>query len=314
MEPIQLTAQDGVSIWLSAWLPVEPARGVVLISHGLSEHAARYEHFARDLTLAGFAVYAHDQRGHGAHAEQLGWFAEQDGWERLLTDLEQVRAYVASQHPGLAVCLFGHSMGSFIARSYFLRYGASLSVLVLSATGYRQGGMARVMRFVARQWGRVVGKRQPSRFLARLIFGGFNLTFWPRRTPADWLSRDPLEVDRYLADPLCAFFPTPALWVDLFGGVMAMERAEKQARGLKFDCPVLMVAGSRDPVSLGKFALRQLTRRYRAAGLKQIEQHVYPGGRHEMHNEINRTKVMRDLVAWLDSHLKTSGKLTGRPD
>lgn len=300
MDTMQLTAGDGKIIWLYRWLPLVAIRGVVLISHGLSEHGQRYERFAHDLCLAGFAVYAYDHRGHGAHAEQRGWFADVAGWEKLQTDLDQVRCQVASQHPGVPLTLFGHSMGSFIARRYFLHHGADLSGLVLSATGYRQRVMARVMRFITRSWGRLVGMRTPSRFLTLLIFGGFNLTFRPRRTPADWLSRDPLEVDRYLADPLCAFFPTPSLWVDFFGGVMELERAEKQARQLPFDCPVLMVAGSRDPVSLGKYGLNQLAHRYRAAGLHQIDIHVYRGARHEMHNEINRSKVMRDLVDWLD--------------
>lgn len=302
MESQQLTADDGTTIWLYRWLPAVAIRGVVLVVHGLSEHGQRYARFAHDLNLAGFAVYAYDQRGHGAHAELRGWFAEQEGWQRLQLDLDQVRATVAASHPEQPLYLFGHSMGSYVARQYVLNHGDSLDGLVLSALGYRQGVMASVMRAVTRTWGRVVGERQPSRFLVRLIFGSFNLMFWPRRTPADWLSRDPLEVDRYLADPLCASFPTPALWVDLFGGVRALEQAEKRAPTLPSGLPVLLLAGSRDPVSRGKFGLNQLARRYRAAGVQQIDRLVYPGGRHEMHNEINRSKVMRDLVEWFDRH------------
>jgi alpha-beta hydrolase superfamily lysophospholipase len=303
MESLQLSAEDGKPIRVYRWLPPHAPEGLVLISHGLTEHGARYAYFARDLCQAGFAVYAYDHRGHGAHAEQTGWFAESDGWRLLQSDLEQVRSGIAAWHPDTPLCLFGHSMGSFIARRYFIEHGARLDALVLSATGYRQGKAARVMQLLTRLWGKVVGPRQPSRFLTRLIFGGFSLAFRPRRTPLDWLSSDPSEVDRYLADPLCGFFPTPSLWSDLFGGVAEMEKREKLARKLEFDCPVLLVAGSRDPVSLGGYGLKQLARRYHRAGLTQIALRIYPGGRHEMHNEVNRAEVMTDLIRWLKTHL-----------
>ncbi|TDR80371.1 alpha/beta fold hydrolase [Paludibacterium purpuratum] len=300
MDSLQLKAPDGADISLYRWQPAGAPRGVLLISHGLSEHGQRYDRMARELCLAGFVVYALDHPGHGPRAEVPGFFAERDGWRRVLDRLDVVRRHLDDTHPGLPLTLFGHSMGSFVARCYFLQHGEGLAALVLSATGYRQGVLARVMRRVAMAWGGLVGRQVPSRFLARLIFGGFNLTFWPKRTAADWLSRDADEVDRYLADPLCAAFPTAGLWVDLFGGVVAMERSEKHAPDLASACPVLLLAGSRDPVSLGYFGLNQLAARYRAAGLSQVEVRVYRGGRHEMHNEINRDAVIRDLVLWLE--------------
>ncbi|WP_215780326.1 alpha/beta hydrolase [Paludibacterium sp. B53371] len=300
MDTLHLPFSPGPDIAVYRWSPASAPRGVLLISHGLSEHGQRYERMARALNLAGYEVYALDHPGHGPQAEIPGYFADQDGWWRVVERLNVVRHHLQQQHPGLPLVLFGHSMGSFIARSYFLQHGEGLAALVLSATGYRQGGMARVMRAIASGWGKVVGYKVPSPFLARLVFGSFNLTFWPKRTRADWLSRDADEVDRYLADPLCAGIPTAGLWVDLFGGVRQMESAEKHAPSLPRTCPVLLLAGSRDPVSLGYFGLRQLAARYRAAGLSRVELLVYRGGRHEMHNEINREAVMHDLVVWLE--------------
>lgn len=311
METFRLSAIDGRPIWLYRWQPDGVPRAAVLISHGLSEHAQRYGRLAADLCAAGFVVYAHDHRGHGPHAEVRGWFAEEDGWHKVLDDLHRVRSFINDSHPDLPLALFGHSMGSFIARAYFLRYGAGLSALVLSATGYRQGRMALVMRWVARRQGRRHGLREPSLFMLKLVFGGFSLMFWPRRTPADWLSRDAREVDRYLADPYCAAVPTPGLWVDFFGGIAELERGEKAGRGLPHDCPVLLVAGSRDPVSFGKFGLNQLARRYRTAGLAAVEVRVYRGGRHEMHLETNREQVVQDLVAWLQRHTATAAATAG---
>lgn len=302
MDTISLQVSTGRQIALYRWQPDGEVRSVVLISHGLSEHGQRYGRLAQMLCRQGVLVLAYDHRGHGPAAEVPGWFAVSDGWQQVLDDLHSVRQYLTATWPGLPLVLYGHSMGSFIARAYFLHHGAGLAGLILSATGYRQGAMAGIMRFVAQQWGRVVGQQTPSRFLSCLVFGSFNLTFRPRRTACDWLSRDPVEVDRYLADPYCAGLPTPGLWADLFGGVAALEQAERKARALP-GCPVLLLAGSRDPVSWGWFGLGQLARRYLAAGLQQIDLLVYPGGRHEMHNETNREQVEHDMLAWLQTNV-----------
>ncbi|WP_028536771.1 alpha/beta hydrolase [Paludibacterium yongneupense] len=300
MQTRLLTAGDGEAITLHGWMPDAAARGVVLLSHGMSEHGARYDTFARTLVLAGWIVYAHDHRGHGAGARIRGWFAERDGWERVVDDLHAVREWAVAQHPGLPVFLFGHSMGSFIARSYVVRHGDGLAGLILSATGYRQGVVARAMRKIARLTARFGNKEDPSRVMGCLVFGSFNLTFIPSRSPVDWLTRDTAEVDRYLADRLCGFPPTSAMWIDLFDGVIEMERAEKNGSRLPKHCPLLLLAGSRDPVSLGRFGLEQLARRYRRAGAGDVTVKVYRGGRHEMHNELNRDEVMADLATWLD--------------
>ncbi len=302
MQLSRLRAEDGQDVPLCQWLPATTARGVVLVSHGMSEYAARYDRFALALNAAGYAVYAHDHRGHGAQAAQegrLGWFAEEEGWDRVVADLHTVRCHAEAAHPGLPLVVLGHSMGSFIVRAYFLRHGEGLAGLVLSSTGYRQRWLAAILRKLAAWDGRRRGWQQASPFMAKLVFGSFNLAFMPTRTRMDWLSRDSTEVDAYIADPLCGGDPAPGLWHDLFGGIIAMEAGEAAGQGLPKDCPVYLLAGSRDPVSQGKLALGQLARRYRAAGLRDVETRVYPGGRHEMLNESNRDQVMADLLGWL---------------
>ena len=302
MDRFELRAVDGHRIHGCCWLPAaaQPVRAVLLIAHGMSEYAARYQPFAEQLAAQGIAVYAHDHRGHGPYAAHHGWFAATQGWDKVLADVESVRQHAVAQHHGLPVLLFGHSMGSFVARSYFLQHGSKLSGLMLSATGYRQRPLARLLRAIARLCGRLGGMDRPSRLMAWLVFGSFNLGFIPTRTKADWLSRDTAQVDAYLADPLCGFDPTPGLWIDLFGGIIAMEQEEATAKGsLPRHCPVYMLTGSRDPVSRGKLALGQLEIRYRDAGLIDIHSHVYKGGRHEMLNESNRAEVLRDISSWL---------------
>lgn len=300
MDKFSIATADGHTIHGVSWAPATTPRALVVIAHGLSEHGARYDALARQLQAAGYQVYAHDHRGHGRAAALPGWFAAHDGWSLVVDDLREVVDHAAACHPGVPLVLYGHSMGSFISRAFFLRYGHRLSGMVLSATGYRQRALARIMRGVARLAARLAGASKPNTFMTKLVFGSFNLGFKPTRTALDWLSRDPAEVDAYINDPLCGRHPTPQLWIDLFGGIMALEQGEAAGRGLAVACPVWLLAGSRDPVSLGKYGLKQLSRRYRKAGLQDVTMTVYPGGRHEMHKESNRAEFEADLLRWLN--------------
>jgi len=302
MQTFTLSAVDGAAIPVCLWAPAGTPRATVLISHGMSEYAARYHRLATRLSAAGYLVVAHDHRGHGVAPAVRGHYADNDGWNKVVDDLRVVQEWAAERAPGLPQLLFGHSMGSFIARAFFIAYGERLSGLVLSATGYRQRWLAAVLGRVAGWQGRKHGYTAPNRLLARLVFGSFNLGFFPARTSFDWLSRDPHEVDAYRFDPLCGFDVSAGLWRDLFGGIVALETAEARETGFNIGCPVWLMAGSRDPVSLGRFGLNQLAQRYRAAGLADVAVTVYPGGRHEMHNDTKRDEVERELLAWLDRH------------
>ncbi|MBV1775782.1 lysophospholipase [Burkholderiaceae bacterium DAT-1] len=299
METLKLPAPDGVLIPLCHWPHAEP-RAVLLILHGMSEYASRYDRFARYLNTQGVAVVAHDHRGHGMSPVAQGCYGP-GGWDAVLGDVARVRQQVEQLYPGRPVFLLGHSMGSFIARGVWSQPKAlPYAGLILSATGYRQTPIARVMRGIARS----LGKRrrdQASRFMERLVFGSFNLNFFPARTRMDWLSRDQAEVDAYIADPLCGFAPSWGLWEDLFVGIIALEAAEKAGTHIPKAAPVLLMTGSRDPVGMGKLAPGQMAKVYRAAGVQEIETQIWPDGRHEMLNETNRDEVMNHVAAWIAS-------------
>jgi alpha-beta hydrolase superfamily lysophospholipase len=300
--PFTLRTADGIDLHGYRWEPATPPRAVVQIVHGLSEHAARYDWLARRLTAAGYAVYALDLRGHGRTApapEELGFFAERDGWKKSLEDLRLLQRHIAAAHPSPPIFLLGHSMGSLLAQQFIREPAGPLAGVVLAGSDGPPPPLARAGRLLVRLERLRLGPRGRSPLIFHLAFGHFNHAFRPTRTAFDWLSRDPAEVDRYLADPLAGFLPTVQLWIDLLDALGPLAAPDQLAR-IPRSLPILLLAGTRDPVSDQTRRLEQLLRLYRQAGLRQVSHHFYPDARHELFHETNRDEVTRDLIAWLD--------------
>lgn len=299
MQRETLEQADGHRSAVYHW-PLADARYCVVIAHGMAEHGARYADFAGFLNQHGCEVWAMDHRGHGGSVAggSLGHFADADGWSKVVADLAALLTQRRQQQPQRPLIVFGHSMGSFIARALLLARPELFDGLVLSATGFRQAALARVMAGIAAVAGRRQGWAEPSALMRKLVFGTFNLRFVPARTGFDWLSRVPEAVDAYIADPQAGFDCSAGLWRDLFLGIVELEAAEARGTGLP-DVPVWLLAGSHDPVSMGGKGCKQLAERYLAAGLHDVSVTVYPQGRHEMLNERNREQVYADFAAWL---------------
>jgi alpha-beta hydrolase superfamily lysophospholipase len=296
-----LPRPDGVEIATYRWMPEGTPRGLVQILHGMAEHARRYDRFARALTAAGWAVVAHDHRGHGrtARDEDVGVFAEQDGWEKVNEDLREVRRVAREDVPAGPLVLFGHSMGSFIAIGDVTR-GARPDALVLSGSAYRPPALLRAAAGLARIEALRVGRRSPSRLIQYLSFGSFNRAFEPVRTEFDWLSRDPAEVDAYVDDPRCGFAASTSLWRDLMGNLAV---AYSQLDRIDTALPVYVMSGEADPVGEDGAAVKALADQLRRAGVADVTLELYPGARHELLNETHRDEVTAALIGWLDGKL-----------
>jgi len=253
---------------------------VVQIAHGLAEHSARYDRFARALNDAGYTVRATDHRGHGASIAGAPGDFGAGGFEALIAD---VAAYGATLRGELPLFLFAHSMGSFAAQSVVLTHSEQYAGVVLSgstALDLLAAGMAQ--------------SEGPSGLEA------FNAGF-EHRTGYEWLSRDEDEVDRYVADPLCGFDVPAETMPALFGAAATLADPDALA-AIRSDLPLLIVSGSDDPVAAGGQLVEVLGQRYRDAGLVDVTVRLYDGARHEILNEINRDAVTSDIVAWLDAH------------
>jgi alpha-beta hydrolase superfamily lysophospholipase len=308
MERQTVRAEDGFELATIRWLPKGAPRAVLQIVHGMAEHVSRYAPFAEACTAAGIAVYGHDQRGHGSSITETtaprGHFADEEGWTKVIGDVERVQRHIRAAHPNIPIVLFAHSMGAFVARAFLLRSADSLAGAIISSNGWRTGPLGAVLRWFARREVRKHGARQPSRLMTKLVFGTFNIQFAPTRTRFDWLSRDPAQVDLYNNDPLCGFDCSGKLWDDMLTGVQAIEKEEDDPARLSRTLPLLFIAGTRDPTSMGGIGNGQVAARYRAAQNPSVTDKRYPGARHELLNETNRDEVWRDLLQWIATQLQ----------
>ena len=283
------TSSDGVRVACFRWDSCGPARGVVQIAHGMGEHLGRYTETIEELVSAGLTVYGNDHRGHGRTAPDkahLGDFGE-GGFDSLVEDMVRLSRIARSEYPDQPFILLGHSMGSFAAQQYVLDRSREIDALILSGSGALD--------------------RLAS--LATAAPAGSNVLnehFEPARTPFDWLSRDPAVADAFMNDPLCFAALEPA---SLASFLRAAQRLSEPTslRNIRDDLSVYLFSGSEDPVGLQLDGVELLIQRYEKAGLYDVSRDFYPGGRHEMLNEINREEVRERLLAWVSSILEARG-------
>ena len=287
------------------WRPEETPRAVIQIAHGIASHVSRFQPLAEYMCARGIAVVVNDHLGHGesvASEEDRMFFAEKGGWDMALGDLRTLTELTRTEFPSSPLFLLGHSMGSFLARCYAIKWQDGIDGLILSGTGQQSGALVKAGLTMAQGEVKRKGARFKSDKLEKLMFGSYTKQIKPCRTPLDWLSRDPETVDRYMADPQCGETPSAALVCDMLSGIARMSKPENQKQMNK-ELPVFFFSGDADPVGdYGKGVLRSYTG-FLNAGMQDVTLKLYHGGRHEMLNEVNREQVRGDILGWIEAKL-----------
>jgi alpha-beta hydrolase superfamily lysophospholipase len=299
-EEIILTAGDGHAIHLQVWAPAGDPVGAIQLLHGLGEHIMRYERFAKSAVARGYTVCGHDHRGHGVSGGQRGYFTDENGWHKIVEDVRVVSDHIRGTGASKPVFLLAHSMGSFIGQAFAMHYGARLTGLLLSGSSWPQRIQLLPGRFLAKLESWRLGRRGHSALINALGFGAFNRRFRPVRTEMDWLTRDEAEVDKYVADPLCGGPFTCGLWLDFLGGLFELGSDLGLAR-IPADLPILITGGGADPVG-GEKGMTRLAMHYMQTSHQRVKLKIYPEGRHEMLNEVNREDVTADWLDWIEAH------------
>ncbi len=304
----EFRTEDGANLHVSNWAVAEP-KAIVQVLHGMAEHGSRYARLADALAGVGYTTYAHDHRGHGRSIPEgtpPGHIADNDSWSRMVEDAHAVNREIAGRHPGLPIIVLGQSMGSFLLQQLLYEHPGDMVAAALFGSTGKPPASAVVGKLLVRIERARLGRRRPSRLIQGLVFGRYNKAFAPARTEFDWLSRDPDEVDTYVADPLCGFAVSTQTWLDMAEALDRNADPANVARVPK-DMPLHLFAGDRDPLSENGKGMRRLYDAYRRAGLRDVRLQLYPDGRHEMLNETNRDQVTADLIAWLDEMVAARG-------
>ena len=278
--PVTRTYLDhlGLEITFYVWA-IENPKAIIQIAHGLGEHARRYDHLAGALNRAGYTVYADDHRGHGVtgvnqiangQTKKMGNLGT-GGIKAAFEQVHDLTRLIKAENPGKKLVLFGHSYGSFIAQKLINQYSNEYEAAILSGSSLLLPGV--------------------------LGAGGFNKK-WdkePNSTGYEWLSRDKKVGEAFAADPL-TFLADAA---KVMGVQNAIQLFFTPNRKIRKDLPLLIQAGSDDPIGAER-GNQMLANTYRnKSGLENVTAIIYHDGRHEMYNETNKQEVIEDLLGFI---------------
>jgi len=291
----------GGRIHACRWTPDGEIKGIVQIVHGIAEYAERYDELATFLNSRGLLVVAEDHMGHGKSvcgATPVGCFA--GGWHNAVDDTYRLMQDTMAEFPNVPYILFGHSMGSFMARTVLAKYPDSgITAAVICGTAWMPGAVIGAGKLVADMICRKNGEQNPSQLLQNMMFGSYNKKIEHPRTACDWLTRDNRIVDAYVADPLCGFIPSAGLVRAMMEGLQFIQNS-KNLNAMRKELPVFFIAGGDDPVGNYGAGVQRAAEEFKKHGMEHIDVKIYPLCRHEIHNEINRREVYEDLANWIE--------------
>lgn len=286
------------------WTPEGQPKAVVQIVHGIAEFVERYDDFANFLTGHGIAVVGEDHMGHGQSINGdgiQGYF--HGGWFTAIEDTMQLMRDTMEAYPGVPYILFGHSMGSFMARTILCKYPASgIHAAIICGTGWQPSFALPALIKVVEGICKKTGETNPNETLQGMVFGSYNKKVEHPRTPFDWLTRDAKIVDDYIAHPLCGFTASCGLLREMLKGIHYIQQKNNLA-AMNKDLPVFFIAGGDDPVGPYGKGVQKCADTFVSVGMTDVKTKIYPLCRHEILNEINKEEVYEDVLHWIQTKL-----------
>ncbi len=272
--------------------------GVVQIAHGVAEHIGRYDDFARFLAENGFVVCGNDHLGHGKSIESeadLGYVFEGDH-ANMVRDMNTLHNIMSKRYPDVPYIMFGHSMGSFLARIYTAAFGERLSGAIYCGTGQLPPAVLALRDPVETLMDKMAENSTAPASISNL-FGKLTKKMLKGDSEFAWLSRNEENIRNYIADPLCGFPFTSALTKELL--ILAVKAsAPDWASRLPKELPVLIISGAKDPVGMNGRGVLAVSDALVEAGIEP-EVILYPADRHEILNEEDKDKVYGDILKFL---------------
>ncbi len=301
---ISFTSSDGKNtVHGEMYIPSTAVRVVVQLSHGMIDYVARYEALAKYFAEHGIAFAGNDHLGHGrtaACADDLGYFAERDGYRLVVDDLYKMNSLIREEFPNTPIVMLGHSMGSFMARLYAVKYPDSISALIIHGTGGANPLLA-PGKLLAKLLRLFYGTHHRSALITKLAFGSYNSHYPKEEGENAWLTRDTARVATRDTDPFTNYKFTLAGYIDLFDALGKSNDKSWYASYPKA-LPTLIISGEDDPVGNYGKGVREVHTGLSAAGVENLTLKLYEGARHELFNELNSDEVFAYLSEWIEEN------------
>lgn len=279
----------------------ESPRFCFQITHGMAEHRMRYIPFMEYIASLGGACIVSDMRGHGETSDpaDYGYFGV-DGVEATLSDLHQIGGVLREKYPALPMILFGHSMGSLVARSYAAEHDEYLSALILSGEASDNPAVGAGL-LLTRILALFRGERYRSPLVEGMSTGAYDKAF-PEGEKFQWLSVNEENRKKYAEDPGCGFPFTLNGYETLFS-FMKRTYSPKYYNVRNKNMPIFFLSGEEDPVMGGKKAFFRAVRFLEDMGYRNVRAKLYPGMRHEILMETDCSAVYGDVGGFLEEIL-----------
>lgn len=291
------SATDTADIYVQSLSPENTSEiiGVIQIIHGMAEHSDRYLDVASYLCTRGFVVVMHDHAGHGKSIktnDDLGFFCEENGFKKIVEDTNKVTKLAKEKFPDKKLILWGHSMGSFVTRSYISKYAEDIDAAIICGTSGKNPA-ADIGIMLAKTIAKIKGTRYRSKFIDSMAFGTYNKKF-DGNTGFEWLSKNDDNINKYVADDKCGYLFSASAFADLFSLLKEVSSTECFSK-TPIELPLYLIAGDMDPVGNYGKGVKEVYERYKTTG-HNVQIKLYPSLRHEIHNEHEKEEVYKDIA------------------
>lgn len=297
-----VSTSDHTDVYVKKWFKTEvKPKAIVQLSHGMIEHIQRYHDFSTFLLENDIFVYGNDHRGHGktgGKQGQLGYFSDRNGFTNVMEDIHEITKIIKSEYPKTPLILFGHSMGSFLARHYIQFYSNDIDGLILSGTGF----FPTITNISGKALASILPAKKKSSLMNTLAFGTYNKKIVNKKTNFDWLTRDEEAVTKYIDDPQTGYIPTARFFYDLMDGLDKIHKKNLN-KNIRKDLPILLISGEADPVGNYSKGVWKVAKNYHQIGLDNVKTVLFEGARHELLHEINKEEVYSTIYNWVMNKL-----------
>ncbi len=292
---------DGAKIYTRLWDETKNPKGVVLIIHGMSEHSARYDEFAKFLNKNDFVCFAFDLRAHGKTSVDIASLGKYDGdlFGDSVNDAIFFSHLLNELYPSLPLLVFGHSFGSFILQRYIECYDKYAGVAFCGSANMKKESSVSLGLFVSGMSKLFCGKNKPAKLIAKLSFGSYAKNF----ENGNWLSRDEKNWEQYQKDDYCGFICSHNFYNSFFKNLKKIYKKDNLLQ-INIKKPMLIISGSKDPVGGFSKLATKLDELYTKLGVKNKTFKLYDDARHELLNETNKKEVFDDVLKYFKSCTK----------